>query len=88
MAIADTIARGEVEGTAEHSEAARRVGRLSPREREVLALLAEGLDNGRIGDRLVISAGTVKSHVASILGKLGVENRVQAAVCAVRAGVV
>lgn len=52
--------------------------RLSERELEVLELLAEGLSNGQIAARLVITVGTVKSHVNSIFGKLGVSSRTQA----------
>jgi DNA-binding NarL/FixJ family response regulator len=59
---------------------------LSQRELEVLKLLAGGRDNVEIGRELVISPKTVKNHVSSILAKLGVENRVQAALQAVRAG--
>ena len=51
-------------------------------------MLVEGLDNAEIGRRLHLSASTVKNHVSSILAKLGVESRVQAAVHAVRAGLV
>ena len=51
---------------------------LSPREREVLALLSEGLDNGQIGERLSISEKTVRNHVSSIYDKLGVWTRAQA----------
>jgi DNA-binding NarL/FixJ family response regulator len=54
------------------------------REREVLELMIEGCDNAAIAERLYISKSTVKHHVAAILGKLGVDNRVQAAVRAVR----
>ncbi len=57
---------------------------LTPREREVLQLLATGAENGEISERLFMSRGTVKAHVSSILDKLGVENRVQAAVLAIR----
>jgi two-component system, NarL family, nitrate/nitrite response regulator NarL len=57
---------------------------LSPRERDVLALVTEGRDNGEIGRRLFLSPSTVKSHVSRLLEKLGVENRVQAAVYATR----
>jgi NarL family two-component system response regulator LiaR len=57
---------------------------LSERELEVLGLIAEGRDNSEIAATLVISPQTVKAHVSSILAKLGVENRVQAAVYAVR----
>jgi DNA-binding NarL/FixJ family response regulator len=57
---------------------------LSPREAEVLRLIAAGRDNPDIARELFISQSTVKRHVEAILGKLGVENRVQAAVAAVR----
>ena len=60
--------------------------KLSVRELEILRLVAEGCDNDEIAERLVLSPRTVKNHVSSILGKLGVEGRVQAAVLAVRAG--
>jgi DNA-binding NarL/FixJ family response regulator len=59
---------------------------LTSREYDVLLLLAAGRDNPAIGAELFISASTVKHHVAAILGKLGVQNRVQAAVAAVRFG--
>jgi DNA-binding NarL/FixJ family response regulator len=59
---------------------------LSERELEVLHLLVAGHDNREIAEALFISQGTVKSHVASILSKLGVDNRVAAAVLAVRRG--
>ncbi len=61
---------------------------LSAREQEVLVLLAEGLSNAEIADQLGIAANTVRNHVRSLLDKLGVRNRVQAAVYAVRAGLV
>jgi DNA-binding NarL/FixJ family response regulator len=57
---------------------------LSPRETEVLRLIAAGRDNPDIARDLVISQSTVKRHVEAILSKLGVDNRVQAAVAAVR----
>ncbi|ALU97929.1 two-component system response regulator [Streptomyces globisporus C-1027] len=63
-----------------------RVGLLSDRERDVLALVAEGLSNADIGTRIHLSAGTVKDHVSSILTKLRVSSRVQAALLAERAG--
>lgn len=59
---------------------------LSEREVEVLKLLTQGADNSVIGASLHISKGTVKNHISAILEKLRVENRVQAAVVAVRAG--
>ena len=59
---------------------------LSDREREVLALVAEGLPNAEIAVELGVAVNTVRNHVRSILEKLGLRNRVQAAVYAVRAG--
>jgi DNA-binding NarL/FixJ family response regulator len=59
---------------------------LSEREREVLVLLAQGCSNREIADRLVITEGTVKSHVSNILSKLQAENRTQAANIARRYG--
>ena len=55
------------------------VAGISAREREVLALLAEGLTDREIGERLGISPRTVETHVGSLLSKLGVRNRAQAA---------
>ena len=53
---------------------------LSPRELEVLELVARGLDNNEIAAELCISPRTAKNHVSNILSKLGVTNRIQAAV--------
>ena len=57
---------------------------LTSREREVLALMVEGLNNPQIGERLFISVTTVRSHVSSIFSKLGVSNRAEAVALAVR----
>ncbi len=61
---------------------------LTAREREVLALLAEGLSNRLIAERLKISEHTAKFHVNAILGKLGAESRTEALVLATRLGLV
>ena len=59
---------------------------LTPREVEVLRLLAQGLGNQEIADQLVISEPTVRSHVSNILGKLHLASRTQAALYALREG--
>ena len=62
------------------------MGRLSDRELQVLKLIANGKDNAQIAGELFISAKTVKNHISNILLKLSIENRIQAAVYAVRSG--
>jgi DNA-binding NarL/FixJ family response regulator len=61
---------------------------LSERECDVLRLVAEGMENIEIAERLFISPQTVKNHISNILAKLQMENRIQAAVYAVRQGIV
>ena len=61
---------------------------LTPREREVLALVVQGLSNQAIAEELVLSRDTVRNHVASILGKLGAHSKLQAAAIAARRGLV
>lgn len=62
-----------------------RLAGLSERERSVLELIGEGLTNRQIAERLYLSEKTVKNHISRLLGKLGVERRVQAAVIAAHA---
>jgi NarL family two-component system response regulator YdfI len=87
------IHRGEIDST---FPAARPASRpfaeppeaLTPREREVLQMLASGLGNKEIAARLAISEHTVKFHVASILGKLGAASRTEAVALGIRHGLV
>jgi DNA-binding NarL/FixJ family response regulator len=76
-AVMDEVARGG---------GGRAVDELTPREREVLALLARGLTNRQLADALFVSEKTVKTHVSSILSKLHLADRTQAALFAVRHG--
>ncbi|EHR62022.1 response regulator [Saccharomonospora cyanea] len=75
-------------GLSRPAMARRRVAELTPRERDVLAALGTGLSNADIGRALSLSEGTVKAHVSAILRRLGLDNRVQAAILAYEAGLV
>ncbi|KQX83941.1 MULTISPECIES: response regulator transcription factor [Streptomyces] len=82
--VVDSLASG---GTAHRAEQARsRLEKLTERERDVLALLGEGLSNADAGQRIHMSEATVKTYVSRILAKLECENRVQAALLARDAG--
>jgi DNA-binding NarL/FixJ family response regulator len=78
----DLVVRAAMTHTVAHLRSMT-VAALSPREREVLSLVAEGLTNREIARRLFISDVTVKVHVRHILEKLGVRSRTEAAVYAV-----
>jgi NarL family two-component system response regulator LiaR len=92
LVLAGDTARAAVERlrrlSAVHEAADGIRATLSERELDVLRLLVDGKDNGEIGAALFISAMTVKHHVKAICRKLGADNRTQAAVRAVRAGIV
>jgi DNA-binding NarL/FixJ family response regulator len=72
----------------EEDEALRLISTLTPREREVLELLAQGADNERIAITLVISPQTARTHVQNIVSKLGMHSRLEAAMFARKAGIV
>lgn len=73
---------------ADHLTARKRSESLTAREREILHLMALGQDNKEIAAKIGVSRETVKSHVKSILGKLQVHNRTEAALAALRRGIV
>ncbi|MET7360625.1 response regulator transcription factor [Streptomyces sp. NPDC005562] len=91
--LSPRVARHVIDGVG-----ARRLGRgatararveaLTPREREVLGLVGAGLSNPEIAARLHLVEGTVKAYVSAVLDRLGVKNRVQAAIVAYEAGLV
>ena len=65
-----------------------RIASLTPREREILILVAQGMSNQEIADHLVVSPTTVKTHVGNVLAKLDVRDRVQAVVVAYETGLI
>ena len=65
-------------------DAPSELAQLTEREREILELIAEGLTNRQIGERLYLAEKTVKNYVSSLLAKLGLERRTQAAVLAAK----
>ena len=89
--LAPSITRRLIGQFAEHlahdTKVSSRLERLTTREREVLAAIACGLNNTEISEKLFIGAATVKSHVSSLLTKLGLRDRAQAVVFAYESGV-
>ena len=73
--VIDRMRNGQSAGPAEFAS-------LTPQEKKILSLIAEGLTNRQIGERMFLAEKTVKNHVTSVLAKLGVERRTQAAILA------
>ena len=73
--VIDRMRNGQSAGPAEFAS-------LTPQEKKILSLIAEGLTNRQIGERMFLAEKTVKNHVTNVLAKLGVERRTQAAILA------
>ena len=90
--LAPTVTRRLIEEFARFGPARRtrpaELDELTPRELEVLRLLARGMSNAEIAETLVLGDTTIKTHVAHVLGKLGLRDRVQAVVLAYETGLV
>jgi two-component system, NarL family, response regulator LiaR len=82
------IARKVLEHLRPPPPEAEKIGHLSPREMDVLQLLVQGLSNVEIAAALFLSPNTIKTHLRGIMNKLAVDDRVQAAVVALRSGLV
>jgi two-component system, NarL family, response regulator LiaR len=87
-AVLDPVVAARLVETLAAADGQEPLDRLTPREREVLVLVGRGFSNKRIAKELGIAEKTVKTHVGHVLAKLGVTDRTQAAVVAVRSGIV
>jgi DNA-binding NarL/FixJ family response regulator len=85
--VVELLRFAERHGKQEHDDR-QAIAQLTPREREVLQALADGLDSQAVADRLHITLRTEQNHIANILAKLGVHSRLQAIVFVLRYGVV
>lgn len=86
--LAPISTRKLIERFARPPEESPRLATLTARERDVLVLLARGLSNAEVAAELVVEPSTVKSHVASVLSKLGCRDRIQAVVFAYESGLI
>ena len=87
-AIAGKVLRQAARSQSHTPQPTNLIENLSPRERDVLALVVKGLNNRQIGEQLHLATGTVRNHVSVIMAKLAVSDRTQAAVLAVKMGLV
>jgi DNA-binding NarL/FixJ family response regulator len=78
--IDPSLSRRVVERISERHQADPRLASLSARERDILPLIAEGLTNREIGQRLTLAEKTVKNYISGLLSKLGLQRRTQAAI--------
>ncbi len=86
--VAARVLSAVADGERAAEPARRLLAALSDREREVVALIGQGLSNAEIGSALHLSEATVKGYVSAVLGKIGAVNRVQAALVAYRGGLI
>jgi len=85
-AVASKVVQRAVSGGQEKVEVSQVESPLTPREMEILQLLARGLDNAAIAEQLVITKRTAQNHISNIYGKLGVDSRTEAMLYAIRRG--